>query len=593
MTTLDRVLPTPRLLEPDGIDLAVPPQAAWEIVRHLDLGKFPIVHALFAIRTLPNRLAGRASEPLRLRIDDLVSSPGDPGFQILADDPPHEVVVGAIGKVWQPDIPFLQVDDANAYARFVDPGWVKVAWALRVTPLGERDSRVECEVRVDATDDASWRKFVSYFRVIGAGSRFIRRSVLNRLAHDYGTPESKLGERPLDGDELLPDAIAEATQSVTIAAKPEAVWPWLVQMGCRRGGFYAFDVLDNGGRSSAREVHPELTHLEVGDLIPATPEGNDGFEVLRVVEPRTLVLGGLYDPREQRQLPFGSPRTRTFWQTTWAFVLEPLGGDTTRLCVRARAAFSNDERLRAAWIRPVHHFMQGAQLRHLRARAEGRLPADDWRDVAEGIGGAAIMAATLLTPFLRGARNHWGVDESTAARVYSGDELISEPRWGWTHGIEIDAPASEVWPWVAQIGADRAGFYSYQWLENAVGCGVRNAEVVHPEWEVREGGTLSLHPKAPPLCIVSVAPGRSFVAYAPADVHARASGGRWTEASWAFVVEPLAERRCRLLSRYRCACSDDVATRVQFGPALLEPIGFAMDRRMLMGIKQRAEAPPS
>jgi hypothetical protein len=555
----------------------------------VDLGQFPIVHALFAIRTLPKRVAGRAGEPLRLRIDDLVSSHGDPGFQILADEPPHEVVVAAIGKVWQPDISFMQVDDANAYAAFLGPGWVKVAWALRVTPLGERDSRVECEVRVDATDDASWRKFVSYFRVIGPGSRFIRRSVLSRLARDCGTPESKQAERPLDGDELLPDAVAQATQSITIAARPEAVWPWLVQMGCRRGGFYAFDVLDNGGRPSAREVHPKLTHLEVGDLLPATPEGNDGFEVLRVVEPRTLVLGGLYDPREQRQFAFGSPRPRTFWQMTWAFVLEPLGGDTTRLCVRARAAFSSDERFRAAWVRPVHHFMQSAQLRHLRDRAEGRLPADDWRDVVEGIGGAAIMAATLLTPFLRDARNHWGIDEATAARVYSGDELVSQPRWGWTHGIEIDAPASEVWPWVAQMGVGQAGFYSYQWLENVVGCGVRNAEVVHPEWEVREGGMLSLHPKAAPLRIVSVAPGRSFVAYAPADEHARARGGRWAEASWAFVVEPLAERRCRLLSRYRCACSDDIASRIQFGPAILEPIGFAMDRRMLMGIRQRAE----
>jgi proline iminopeptidase len=82
---------------------------------------------------------------------------------------------------------------------------------------------------------------------------------LSRLARDCGTPESKQAERPLDGDELLPDAVAQATQSITIAARPEAVWPWLVQMGCRRGGFYAFDVLDNGGRPSAREVHPKLT----------------------------------------------------------------------------------------------------------------------------------------------------------------------------------------------------------------------------------------------------------------------------------------------------------------------------------------------
>ena len=63
MTALDRILPTPRLLETDGVDLAVPPSVAWELVRHGDLGASPIVHALFAIRTLPGRLAGRAPRP--------------------------------------------------------------------------------------------------------------------------------------------------------------------------------------------------------------------------------------------------------------------------------------------------------------------------------------------------------------------------------------------------------------------------------------------------------------------------------------------------------------------------------------------------
>ena len=589
MTALDRIVPTPRLLETDGVDLAVPPAVAWELVRHADLGASPIIHALFAIRTLPGRLAGRAREPLRLRVDDLVSSPDKPGFQILADDPPHEVVVGAIGKVWQTDIPFLHVADASAYAAFAGEGWVKVAWALRVSPLGERDSHVEIEVRVDARDEASWRKFVAYFRLVGPGSRFIRRTLLSALARDHGTPGSAQHLRPLPGDELLPDAIAQITEGVTIAAKPEAIWPWLVQMGCRRGGFYAIDALDNGGRRSAREIHPDLGGIRVGDLVPATPEGNDGFEVLQIQEARALVLGGLFDPHAQRQLAFGSPRPSSFWQITWAFVLEPLDAARTQLLVRARAAFSKDERLHAAWIRPIHRFMQSAQLRHLRARVEGRLPPDDWRDVVEGVGGAAIMAAGLLTPFLRDARSHWGIDEATAARVYPGDDLVRAPRWGWTHGIEIEAPASAVWPWVAQIGADRGGFYSYQWLENVVGCGVRNAEALHPDWELREGGTLSLHPKAPPLRIATVAPGRSFVAHAPADPDARARGERWAEASWAFVVEPMGESRCRLLSRYRCACSEDLAMRLQFGPAFLEPIGFAMDRRMLNGVKERVE----
>src|SRR6185436_7889772 len=109
----------------------------------------------------------------------------------------------------------------------------------------------------------------------------------------------------------------------------------------------------------------------------------------------------------------------------------------TRLHVRARAAFSEGGRFHAAWIRPVHRLMQTSQLHNLAARVEGRLPRDDWHDVADGAGGAAIMVAALLTPFLRGARNHWGLDAETAARRYPGDDILPAPRWGWTYGIEV------------------------------------------------------------------------------------------------------------------------------------------------------------
>jgi len=582
MSALDRVLPTPRLLEVDEIDLALTPERAWELVRHLDLGSLPLVHALFALRTLPDRLRGRDHQPLMLRIDDLASTT-QAGFRMLVDDPPREFVVAAIGRVWEPEIPFVALHDESDFRGFAEPGYAKVAWALRVEPFGERDARVTCEVRVDTTDEDSWQTFRRYFRLIGPASRFIRRSVLSTLAREHGTPEQKEAERPLIGDELLPDAVASMTHGITIAATPGAIWPWLVQMGCRRAGFYAIDVLDNAGIRSARELHPELSDLRVGDVIPATPDGDSGFEVLRIESERALVLGGLYDAGRDEQLPFASPRPAGYWHTTWAFVLEPLDATHTRLHVRARAAFARGRSLHALWIRPVHALMQSTQLRHLAARAEGRLH-DDVRDVLEGASGAAIMASSFLTPFLRRARNHWGLDQETSKRSYPGDELVAEPRWMWTHGIEIDAPADEVWPWVAQIGADRGGFYSYQWLENVAGCALRNAETIHPEWEVREGSSLLLHPKMPALPIVAVQPGRYFLAQGP-----RGEGKSWVEATWLFFVEAIDERRCRFISRYRVACSDDLATRLLYGAPVVEPIGFAMDRRMLLGVRERAE----
>jgi hypothetical protein len=211
------------------------------------------------------------------------------------------------------------------------------------------------------------------------------------------------------------------------------------------------------------------------------------------------------------------------------------------------------------------------------------------RGVLEGLGGIGVMARALVTPRRRARRARWGLDAATAARRLAGDDLVPAPRSHWTHGVQIDAPAEEVWPWVAQVGADRGGFYSYEWLENLVGCRLRNADAVHPEWEVRQGDALFLHPRQPPpLPVVEVARGRHFVAYAEADRDARAAGKLWIEASWLFLVEPLGAGRSRLISRYRCAFSDHLGARVAFG-VLLESIGFAMDRRMLLGIKERAE----
>ena len=125
------------------------------------------------------------------------------------------------------------------------------------------------------------------FAVIGIGSRFIRHTLLSGLARELGTPESRERERPLPGDALLLDARASLTHGITIDRTPREIGPWLLQRGCDRAGYYSIDLLDNEGHRSAREVHPDLQSVRVGDVLPARPGRKDGFEVLQEVTGRT------------------------------------------------------------------------------------------------------------------------------------------------------------------------------------------------------------------------------------------------------------------------------------------------------------------
>ena len=162
MTALDRLITSPRLIEITAVDLSEPPACVWQLVRHGNLPHSPVVRALFALRTLVSRANNGGGGAAPVRLDSMTSSPERPGFQILADDPPREVVVGAIGKVWRLNIPFVHVRDAEGYARFAEPGYVKVAWAIRVSPVVAGKTRLELDVRVQATDDGSWRRFWWY-----------------------------------------------------------------------------------------------------------------------------------------------------------------------------------------------------------------------------------------------------------------------------------------------------------------------------------------------------------------------------------------------------------------------------------------------
>ena len=212
----------------------------------------------------------------------------------------------------------------------------------------------------------------------------------------------------------------------------------------------------------------------------------------------------------------------------------------------------------------------------------------------EDILGAVQVGGTLiLSPLVRGWYNRWGGRPDELACGLPGDELNPGPMLGYTHAITIQAPAALVWPWLAQMGQGRGGLYSYDGLENLVGCDIHSVDRILPEYQNPQVGDLiRLGPKGYPcFAVASVEPARVLVLIS-ADpqsgqpvVYSGQMGKGYAIATWQFILEPLDENATRLLIRRRLAYSPDLAWVWR----LTEPVAFVMERKMMLGIKRRAE----
>lgn len=187
-------------------------------------------------------------------------------------------------------------------------------------------------------------------------------------------------QRAFPGDAFVDESLATWTHGVTIDAPQRDVWPWLLQMGAGRAGWYSWDFVDNGGRHSAEAIVPGLQRIGLGDVLPAGPGVTSAFQVVRLEPERDLVLGVPFDG--------GGP------SATWEFLLDPAPGGRTRLLVRTRVgprgwmaplAPATPSALRVSRVlarlprgpilavaRAGHRVMQARQLRSIRRRAEGR-----------------------------------------------------------------------------------------------------------------------------------------------------------------------------------------------------------------------------
>jgi hypothetical protein len=188
--------------------------------------------------------------------------------------------------------------------------------------------------------------------------------------------------------------------------------------------------------------------------------------------------------------------------------------------------------------------------------------------------GLALALGLVYFGLLRKPVLTWGASDEEAGAQLPGDELLDDADGVATRAIDIDAPADAVWPWIAQIGpAPRGGAYTYDWIENLLGLNMHSADEVLPEFQdPKVGDTIGYGKNT--MRIERVEPGH-VLAW-------RSEDGNWV---WTFVLEP-GEGTTRLISRNRFRLPS-LGARVGMVP--MEPASLVMERKMLLGIKERAE----
>jgi hypothetical protein len=228
--------------------------------------------------------------------------------------------------------------------------------------------------------------------------------------------------------------------------------------------------------------------------------------------------------------------------------------------------------------------VMGAAL--LLTRITSPLPPVPKRSLAVHVILIAIIAYVGTLIALRPWYSSWGTTRSERQMVMIGDPPLGESHFRIDHAVTINAPADSVWPWLAQIGQDRGGFYSYDWLERTFGARITNANAVVPAWQTRNVGD-KVRAVQPTFLggilgndlgwkITQLEPGRAIV----------------LENWGAFVVDPIDAKSSRLHIRTRGPGVPTVAGIALSPISLLtfEPAHFIMERGMLLGIKKRAES---
>ena len=195
---------------------------------------------------------------------------------------------------------------------------------------------------------------------------------------------------------------------------------------------------------------------------------------------------------------------------------------------------------------------------------------------------AVIGLAGLYRAELKPRMYSWGAEPDEVDAPLPGDELVTAGTPRTTRAVTIDAPVEAVWPWLAQIGEDRGGFYSYAWLERAVGAEIHNADDVHPEWQhPRVGDTVWLARRYGEIAcqiVAAVKPNSHLVLMSPDD-YQRVQRGEKASGAWGFYLQG-EHGWTRLLVR---------GSGGAVGHAAFDIPHFVMEQKMMRGLRERAQ----
>jgi len=194
---------------------------------------------------------------------------------------------------------------------------------------------------------------------------------------------------------------------------------------------------------------------------------------------------------------------------------------------------------------------------------------------------AAIGLQVATYPLWRRRCLAWGATQEEATGPLPGDDLLENPAILCTRAVTIDTAPEAIWPWLVQMGPGRGGAYTYDWIQNLFGLNMHSADEILPAFQgLHVGDAWQLGHRGPVLRVAALDPQRSMVL--------RSDDGQWV---WAFVLIP-AGTETRLVSRNRIATAGDSPTVRAFSEFVMEPGSLIMERKMLLGIKDRAERYP-